>query len=93
MPVAPDEIPQALKRARERAQMARAIARQMSIRQTRDALLLEAVAIESVIRRIEARLGDAQSEDLSELTADIGRLTSVLAGEKVDPDIAEPPPA
>lgn len=81
-----DDILNALDRARERAQTARAIARQLSVRQARDSMLLEAVALESVIRRIETQLADAGSEDLSELIGDIERLGRILAGETIDPD-------
>lgn len=70
-----DDVLRALERAIETVRLSRAIARQVSVREVRDTLLLEAVALESVTQRVERLLGDGTgSQDLSELTEDIERL-------------------
>lgn len=73
-----DDLAAALQGAQRTVERTRLMARHISAQQLRDALLLDAVALESVIKRVEAKLEAADPGDLAELIDEIERVAAVM---------------
>jgi len=76
------DLDEALTRARQTVRTTKALAVQLKGTRWRDILLLEVVALEAVVGRIE-QLGVLQRADLAELEAEVDRVLRLAAG-KID---------